>query len=259
MTALIRTLCATGAIALAVGAVAQPAAADSLVDQAREAVQNAQRSIEDAARDAGRDASDFLADNPDLNRDIIDLGKRIGLPGFDDTKAYAGANLEVAPTTAAPGATVRLTASGLPGNVKVSAGFGPSANEATPVGTAVTSDRGAVQMDAAVPGAAKPGDTGVFTLETENGRARLVSDRITVANPGPPPGTRVSVDGTLSSEGVECPTLRGDDGKLYSLTDPSAGGFRPGDRVHVSGEVAGMSLCMQGIPLTGTSIAAAGK
>lgn len=252
MTALIRSLLAAGAVALL--ATAQPAAAQSLLDQARDAVHDAQRSIEDAARDAGRDASDFLAENPDLNRDIMDLGKRMGLPGFDDARPFAGASLDVLPASAAAGATVQLTASGLPGNVKVTAGFGASANAAKPIATAVTSERGAVTMDATVPPAAKPGETGVFTLETENGRVRLVSDAFTVANPGPPPGTRVEINGTLSSEGVECPALRGDDGKLYALTDPASGGFRPGDRVHVAGEVAGMSLCLQGIPLTATTI-----
>jgi hypothetical protein len=80
---------------------------------------------------------------------------------------------------------------------------------------------------------------------------------VTILTPGPPPGTRISINGTLSNEGVECPALRGDDGKLYTLADPLAGGFGPGDRVHVAGEVAGMSRCMQGITLTGTTITAA--
>ena len=48
-----------------------PAGAQTLLDKAREAVRDAGETIEDAARDAGRDASDFLADNPDLNRDIL--------------------------------------------------------------------------------------------------------------------------------------------------------------------------------------------
>jgi hypothetical protein len=86
---------------------------------------------------------------------------------------------------------------------------------------------------------------------------RLVSESFAVVEPGPPPGTKVSVTGTLSSEGAECPALRGDDGKLYTLADPSAGGFKPGDRVNVEGEVAGMSMCMQGITITGTTITAA--
>ena len=67
--------------------------AQTLLDKARDAVRDAGETIEDAARDAGRDASEFLADNPDLNRDILDLGQRMGLPGFEDAKPYAGASL----------------------------------------------------------------------------------------------------------------------------------------------------------------------
>lgn len=235
-----------------------PAVAQTLLDKARDAVRDAGQSIEDAARDAGRNASDFLSDNPDLNRDILDLGRRMGLPGFDDAKPYAGANLTVSPTQAAPGAAVTLTASGLPGQSGVKLGFGPPGEDYAVLATGVTSDRGTVEQTVAIPDNANPGETVVFTAETDDGRVRLISGPVTIVAAGPPPGTRVEITGTLSNEGVECPALRGDDGKLYTLTDPSSGGFRPGDRVHVAGEVAGMSLCMQGIPLTGTTITAAG-
>ncbi len=234
-----------------------PASAQDFLDQAREAIRDAQRSIEDAARDAGRDASDFLADNPDLNRDMIDLGKRLGLPGFQDAKAHVGAQLDVTPATAAPGARVTVAAVGLPGDAEVELGFGPAGADYTVIESGVTSDRGVFETAATVPEKALPGSTGVFTVETKDGRVRLVSAPFAVANPGPPPGTKVSVTGTLSNEGTECPALRGDDGRLYTLTDPAAGGFRPGDRVHVTGEVAGMSICLQGIPVTGTTITAA--
>jgi hypothetical protein len=183
----------------------------------------------------------------------------MGLPGFEDAQPYVGANLGVLPATAAPGAPVALTAVGLPGNAKVVAAFGPARGEQPAIATGVTNERGAIELNATVPATARPGDTGVFAIETENGRVRVVSEAFTVAAPGPAPGTRVDVSGTLSNEGVECPAFRGDDGKLYTLTDPAAGGFKPGDRVHVVGEVAGMSMCLQGIPLTGTTIIAAGK
>jgi hypothetical protein len=234
-----------------------PAAAQDFLDQAREAIRDAQRSIDDAARKAGRDASEFLADNPDLNRDMIDLGKRLGLPGFEDAGPYVGARLDVTPATAAPGAVVTVTAVGLPGETDVELGFGPADAPPTVIGSGTTSDRGVFENTATVPEKAVPGGTGVFTVETADGRVRLVSAPFAVANPGPPPGTKINVTGTLSNEGAECPALRGDDGKLYTLTDPAAGGFRPGDRIHVAGEVAGMSICLQGIPLTGTTITAA--
>jgi hypothetical protein len=235
---------------------AAPASAQTLLDKAREAVRDAGEKIEEAARDAGRDASDFLANNPDLNRDIIDLGKRMGLPGFDDAKPYVGANLTVVPATAGPGSEVMLTAAGLPGAAKVRLGFGPPGQDHMPIATAVTSDRGTIERAVTVPASASPGETMVFTAETEDGRVRLVSEPFAVIEPGPSPGTWVSITGTLSNEGAECPALRGDDGKLYSLSDPSAGGFKPGDRVRVTGEVASMSMCMQGITIGNPTVTA---
>jgi hypothetical protein len=231
-----------------------PAVAQTLLDRAHEAVQDAGEKIEDAARDAGRDASDFLADNPDLNRDILDLGQRMGLPGFEDAKPYAGPSLAAAPAEAAPGASVMLTAAGLPGKAQVKLGFGPPGGVTTVLATADTSERGTLEQPVTVPDHARPGDEAVFTAETADGRVRLISGPVTIIDPGPPPGTKVDLTGTLSNEGVECPAVRGDDGKLYTLADPAAGGFRPGDRVRVEGEVAGMSRCMQGITLTATTI-----
>ena len=238
-------------------AVAAPASAQTLLDKARDAVRDAGETIEDAARDAGRDASDFLADNPDLNRDIIDLGQRMGLPGFEDAKTYIGANVSVAPAEAGPGAGVMVTAVGLPGDAKVKLGFGPPRQDFTVIATPVASDRGTIEAAVTVPDWARPGVAMVFTVETDDGRVRLVSETFTVVAPGPAPGTAVNVTGTLSSEGTECPALRGDDGTLYTLADPAAGGFKPGDRVHVTGEVASMSMCLQGITIADPTVSRA--
>lgn len=58
-------------------------------------------------------------------------------------------------------------------------------------------------------------------------------------------GGEVTVTGTLTDEGVECPAMDGDDGALYTLAG-DLGPFGPGDRVRVTGEIAEMSFCMQG-------------
>jgi len=58
----------------------------------------------------------------------------------------------------------------------------------------------------------------------------------------------MTVTGKLTNEGVECKALRGDDGKLYTLTGDLKG-FRTGDRVKVTGRIAEMSTCMQGTTL----------
>ena len=56
---------------------------------------------------------------------------------------------------------------------------------------------------------------------------------------------RIDVTGTITNQGAECQTLRGDNGRLFSLTG-NLRGFGPGDRVRVRGRVAEMSFCMQG-------------
>ena len=139
-------------------------------------------------RDAGRDASDFLADNPDLNRDILDLGKRMGLPGFEDAKPYVGANLTAAPAEAAPGAEVILTAAGLPARQNVVLGFWPPGGDQRCSPRAASTDRGTFEQAVTVPDLAKPGETAVFTVETADGRVRLISEPVTILAPGPPPG-----------------------------------------------------------------------
>jgi hypothetical protein len=58
----------------------------------------------------------------------------------------------------------------------------------------------------------------------------------------------VEVIGVLTDEGVECPALRADGGRLYTLTGDLQG-FRPGNRVRVVGTLAEVSFCMQGTTL----------
>ena len=50
-----------------------------------------------------------------------------------------------------------------------------------------------------------------------------------------------TVTGRLTNEGVECQAMRGDDGKLYTLTGDLKG-FRTGDRVRVTGSIAAASI-----------------
>lgn len=72
--------------------------------------------------------------------------------------------------------------------------------------------------------------------------------------PSPPPFPQptvpggIVVTGFLTNEGIECPTLRGEDGNLYTLVG-NLGVFRPGDRVRVRGPIPQASICMQGITI----------
>jgi hypothetical protein len=58
----------------------------------------------------------------------------------------------------------------------------------------------------------------------------------------------IDIQGVLTDEGVECQAMRGDDGKLYTLTGELQG-FSAGDRVRVVGQIAEISFCMQGTTL----------
>ena len=69
-------------------------------------------------------------------------------------------------------------------------------------------------------------------------------------NPGQGDENRsVRIVGTLTDEGAECPALRGDDGKLYTLMPRDVEGFEIGDRVAVVGKAAQISICNQGTTL----------
>ncbi len=64
-----------------------------------------------------------------------------------------------------------------------------------------------------------------------------------------PSGTAICVLGRITDEGVECPTLRSQDGTLYSLAG-DLGEFDVGDEVCVCGPTGGFSICMQGTTVT---------
>ncbi len=53
------------------------------------------------------------------------------------------------------------------------------------------------------------------------------------------------IEGVLTNEGVECPALRANDGKLYTLTGDLRG-FKPRDRVCIVPNYIEMTYCMQG-------------
>ena len=241
-------------IAAAVGAA--PAAGQEFLDKAREAVRDAGKKIEDAAKDAGRSVRDFLTDNPDLNRDIVDFGKTIGVPGFEEAPPASGPGVALSVAEGAPGSEVTLKAAGLPGNTDIAVSAGPTPRDMRALATARSNERGDAFVTVKVPPKPEDGDTLAFALETADGRVRLVSGpfKVTNAPPAPPP---MVVTGTLSKEGAECPTLRGDDGKLYSLTPRELGAFGPGDRVTVEGAPVDTSTCMQGATIAVTKITAA--
>jgi hypothetical protein len=64
------------------------------------------------------------------------------------------------------------------------------------------------------------------------------------------------VAGTVTTEGVECLALRGDDGQLYTLIGDLAGASI-GDEICVEGQLVEISICQQGTTLNVENVAAA--
>jgi hypothetical protein len=84
--------------------------------------------------------------------------------------------------------------------------------------------------------------------------ACAMSNRDAAGNPAESnEGARVTVVGRLTSEGVECQALRGDDGQLYTLLG-DLGTLSVDARVRVSGERLEFSTCQQGITIRVQSI-----
>jgi hypothetical protein len=72
---------------------------------------------------------------------------------------------------------------------------------------------------------------------------------------GPAVAETIAVVGTLTLGGVECPSMQGDDGTLYSLTPrEKIEGAAVGTRIRVEGTVAEMSTCQQGITIEVTTV-----
>jgi hypothetical protein len=74
-----------------------------------------------------------------------------------------------------------------------------------------------------------------------------------------PPSTDTAADsitivGTVTGEGVECPAVRTADNKLYTITAPDRSQLRPGTRVRITGTIAGISICQQGTTISAEKI-----
>jgi LysM repeat protein len=177
-----------------------------------------------------------------------------GPPPRDFGPPRREASLFVEPGFARPGGTVALSARGLPPGSRARILGGASPDELDVIGRAATDRRGRLVAEVDIPDWARPGRPFYFAVETRRPPAQAISDPIRIAGGrrgpgrdwrGPGRGGELSVVGTITREGVECPAVRGDDGRLYTLAG-EVRGFRPGDRVRVEGWPAQVSTCMQG-------------
>ena len=102
---------------------------------------------------------------------------------------------------------------------------------------------------------ARPGRNVHFALQSIDRTSRVVAAPFRVTG-RPPQADRLTVTGTLVGGGVECPLLRADNGRLYSLAGDT-GDFRRGERVRVEGRLAEVSICQQGATIQVRRIAEA--
>jgi hypothetical protein len=159
------------------------------------------------------------------------------------------ARVTVATATASPGAQIDVRGSGLPANQTVDVGFGMPASDYSVLRRVQTDAQGELATQIEVPDWAMRGHAYVVVLAPHGEAPRAVSDAFVVGQGG----DDVTVEGTLTDEGVECPALRGPGNALYTLAVGDLQ-YDPGTRVRVEGTIAEVSTCMQGTTIQVRSI-----
>jgi LysM repeat protein len=221
-----------------------------------------------AAR-AGVGLATLVAANAIDDPDLIRVGQEILFPDGGRTGRAesevpplpgppADARVAIAPGAGLPGTAVTVTASGFPPGARVHVGAGPAESEYEVLERLDVGPDGRLRASVALPEWADPRQPWVFVVSTPDHRVEAKSERFDVlAEGGEEPGGEepdlVTVRGTITDEGTECPALRTAEGELYTLTG-DLGELEAGDRVVVEGTVAEVSICMQGTTLNVESI-----
>ena len=148
--------------------------------RARNAVGQAGREVEDAAKRAGKSVSDYLSDNPDLNRDILKFGERLGLPGVKAPAPEIGADITVSPASGRSGDEVVVRVSGLRGESDVAIGAGLPGAKFEVLKRAKTTAAGRLEVTVTIPPWAAEQSSLVFVAETD--RVRLTSEPVVIAD-----------------------------------------------------------------------------
>jgi hypothetical protein len=169
----------------------------------------------------------------------------------DDGRPPTTAGVSAYPLSGPPGTLVRVQASGFPPFSFVDVGVGRLASESDLVLRNLrTNPQGAYVVRLSVPEHAAAGERWVFVAQTSDHRLRGRSEPFAVTGAAAREG--LTLRGTLTDEGVECPAMRGDDGRLFTLSGDV--GFEPGERVEVRGTPVEISICMQGTTISVESI-----
>jgi hypothetical protein len=152
---------------------------------------------------------------------------------------------------AGPSGTVIATAAGFPKFQRLKLFVGPSPADLHVAEWVFTDGNGWASSQTRVPARLQNNGVAYFQFRTLLGRVRSpVQPEQLVQAQRPRPVAQapvaVSLVGTISREGTQCRAMRGDDGRLYSLTGNTLLVMMPGLRVAVEGQVAPASVCKQG-------------
>jgi LysM repeat protein len=194
------------------------------------------------ARSVGVPVATILDLNPGLDPRYIAAGDVIRVPG--DFVPVPHERLTFSPAAGSPSTLVELRGQGYRPFARLRLLVGRTAYDLRRYSIVRANRRGRVLASVELPEWARPGRRVFFALQSLDGTSRTVAGPFRVVG-RPRPSERLTVTGTIVSGGVECPLLRSDDGRRYSLTG-DLGGFGRGDRVEVIGRLAEVSICMQG-------------
>jgi len=194
------------------------------------------------ARNAGVTVSVILGLNPGLDPRSIEVGDVVRVPG--DFIPVRRERLSMSPQAGPPGTEVELSGRDFRPHARLRVLAGRSPYSLSRIDRVRADRRGRVGIAVALPEWARPGRRVFFALQTVDGQSRAVAGPFRVIG-RPSPSERLIVSGTIIKGGIECPLLRSDEGRVYSLTG-DIGGFGLGDRVLVEGRLAEVSICMQG-------------
>jgi hypothetical protein len=158
--------------------------------------------------------------------------------------------LRRAPIAGPPGTQVSLTYDGLLMSEPLDIGFGDQSQHVI-LGQAQADAEGNLVTTVTIPADAATRTQFLFAQNSETGTV--------VAAPTPFVVTaadgKVTLSGEMTEDGTECQAMHGDAGEIYTLTGaddwPVAGA-----RVRVTGTIAEMSICQQGITIAVESIEA---
>lgn len=194
------------------------------------------------ARMAGVPVSVIFRLNPGLDARYIAVGDVVLVPG--DFAPVPRQRLTMNPQAGPPDSRVELRGHGFRPRARLRLLIGRTAYDLRRHSIVRADRRGRVVASAELPEWARPGRRVFFGLQSMDGQSRAVAGpfRVTARSA---PSERLVVTGTLIRGGVECPLLRADTGRVYSLAGDLRG-YGPGDRVEVAGRIAEASICMQG-------------